>query len=321
MEKREVLTIGAALADLQLRPIPRDIFEKEVHTVERVALTIGGDAINEAVVITKLGHQVTLMSMVGADTTGQFVLNHCRENGIDYSGVRVREDIDTSINVGLLSEEGVRNCVFGRQNSMWAQSIEDIDFSFFDKGYKILSFASIYNHPRFDGKTLQTLFSKAKASGMLLCVDMVSRTDDSEENFEEMKKALSYADYFFPNYGEACGMTGKTEPEEIADVFLSWGIKNVIIKTGAKGCLIKNAEEMHIVPSYSKAVCIDETGAGDNFASGFICGLLEGRSFLECAQFGCAVASIAVESIGASTGVKSREQAQKRYQEYLELIK
>lgn len=320
MNENEVLIIGAALTDLQLRPIPRDVFEIEVVPLERIALTIGGDAVNEATVISRLGHRTTLMSMIGNDSPGQFVLRHCAENHIDTSAFTIRDDVDTSINVGLISDEGVRNCITARQSSMWLMSMEDIQYSYFEKGYKILSFASIYTHPAIDGRPLIEIFARAKENGMLICVDMNASPDRNKDNLEDMKEALSYVDYFFPNYGEACWMTGETDPRKIADVFLSWGIKHVIVKTGAKGCLLKSREEAHELPAYTKAVCIDETGAGDNFAAGFISALLEGKNFRDCGRFATAVASIAVEHVGAATGVKTREQAEERYQDYLRLI-
>jgi sugar/nucleoside kinase (ribokinase family) len=32
------------------------------------------------------------------------------------------------------------------------------------------------------------------------------------------------------------------EPEEMADVFLDYGVRNAVIKLGSKGCLLKNRE-------------------------------------------------------------------------------
>ena len=53
---------------------------------------------------------------------------------------------------------------------------------------------------------------------------------------------------------------------------------------------------------------MDTTGAGDSFVAGFVSGLLQGESLLECAKFGAATASIAIQFVGATTGVRSIEQ-------------
>ncbi len=72
-----------------------------------------------------------------------------------------------------------------------------------------------------------------------------------------------------------------------------------------------------MVPAYGKANCIDTTGVGDNFASGFISAYLRGQDLLICGQYANAVASVSVEHVGATTGVKDLQTAETRYQEYL----
>ena len=104
----EVLVVGAAITDLQIAPVPMDIMGRAVTPMESFHLTIGGDAPNEATIISRLGHQVSLMTMIGDDEPGQVVLRHCQENGIDTSAFIIRKDMPTAINVGLVSAEGVR---------------------------------------------------------------------------------------------------------------------------------------------------------------------------------------------------------------------
>ncbi len=49
------------------------------------------------------------------------------------------------------------------------------------------------------------------------------------------------------------------------------------MKIGKRGCYIRNADGAMIVPACKGVTAIDTIGAGDNFASGFITGLLEGK--------------------------------------------
>ncbi|MFW8062345.1 PfkB family carbohydrate kinase, partial [Klebsiella pneumoniae] len=56
--------------------------------------------------------------------------------------------------------------------------------------------------------------------------------------------------------------------------------------------------------------------AGDNFASGFISALLEGKPLRECALFANATAAISVLSVGATTGVKNRKLVEQLLDEY-----
>ena len=68
----------------------------------------------------------------------------------------------------------------------------------------------------------------------------------------------------------------------------------------------------------TKATVVDTTGAGDNFASGFLSFIMEGKSLKEASQFANCAASLAIEKIGATTGITSRALADERYADYLQ---
>ena len=315
MEKRlDAICVGAAVVDIPLRPVCRDMFEIESYPLEQISMTIGGDAINEATIMSRLGHRIGLMSMVGKDAVGAFIREHCQKNGIDDSGIRVREGVDTSINVGLVTEDGERTFVTNRNGSLWKMTIDDVDLSKLSEA-RLLSLASIFNNPLLDCKALVRIFQEAKKQGMIICADMIKAR--LGETLDDIREALGYVDYFFPNYEEACMMTGETELNKVADTFLGCGIGHVVIKTGKKGCFIKSRDGSVLeVPAMQGITAIDTIGAGDNFASGFITAILEGKGLKECADFANVTASISVQSIGATTGVKNRAQVDARLEEY-----
>ncbi len=307
MKTIDVICIGAAIVDIPLQPVSKNIFDIDSYPLERIAMTIGGDAINEATIISRLGHKVALMSRIGRDAPGHFILEACRREGIDIQNLICDEHIDTSINVGLVTEDGERTFVTNRNGSLWKLNINDIDFSRFGEA-RLLSLASIFNSPLLDGPALVQIFTRAKAGGLIICADMIKPR--LNETLEDIREALSYVDYLFPNFDEARTLTGETEPEAIVDAFLRCGVKTVVMKTGKNGCYIKNARETLVVPAVPGIRPVDTIGAGDNFASGFITGLLEGKTLDECARFANATAAISVQSLGATTGVQNRLQVE-----------
>ncbi|WP_238948557.1 sugar kinase [Clostridium sp. YIM B02569] len=310
-EKLDVICIGAAIVDIPLQPVSKNIFDIESYPLNKISMTIGGDAINEATIISRLGHKVALMSRIGKDAVGNFILEACEKDNIDVKSMHIDENIDTSINVGLVTEDGERTFVTNRNGSLWKMTIEDVDFDRF-KDARLLSLASIFNNPLLDGTALVKIFQEAKRNNMIICADMIKAR--LCETLEDIGEALSYVDYFFPNYDEASIITGKTDINEIADIFLGCGVKNVVIKTGKKGCYIKNNKQTLEIPACKNIKAIDTIGAGDNFASGFITGILDGKTLKECAEFANVTAAISVQSVGATTGVQNREQVEKLWQ-------
>lgn len=309
----EVVVVGTALTDLQVYPVTKSIAEEVSYPAEKMVWTVGGDTLNEATIITRLGHRVRMVSCIGDDVAGDLILRHCRENGIDTAYLKRDKDKRTAIHVGLIWADGERTFINDKSGSVWTCGSEDMDLDALDGG-RILSFASIFNNPRLDGTFMLDLFERAKAKGMTVCADIVKGKRD--EKLEDIREALPYIDYFFPNLDEARALTGLEDMDEIADKLLSLGVKHVIMKIGKRGCLVKAEGLRAIVPGYPHSDCVDTTGAGDNFASGFIAGLLEGRDILGCARLANCTASLAVEAIGATRGVLSRGQVDQRERAY-----
>ena len=309
----EVVIVGAAITDLQVYPVRKNIIDVASYPAEKMIWTVGGDALNEATIITRMGHSVRLVSSIGNDAAAQVILNHCKANHISTDYLKLDASKTTAINVGLIWEDGERTFINNKSGSLWTFSPEDIDIGALNDG-KILSFASIFNSPNLDERFMISLFENARDHHIMICADMVA--PKKGETLRDIEHALKYIDYFFPNYDEGRVLTGHDEPEEIADVLLKLGVKNVILKIGKRGCLVKNESESFIVSAYPDAKCIDTTGAGDNFASGFISGLLEGKTLHECAKMANCAASLAIEAVGATNGMNSREDFDSRLKKF-----
>ncbi|HBO37101.1 MAG TPA: sugar kinase [Pasteurellaceae bacterium] len=301
--KLDVICLGAVVVDIPLRPVSRDIFDIESYPVDQIAMTVGGDAMNEATIISRLGFKTGIIACIGDDVAGQFILQSCQKDNIDIEGIKIDATLDTSINVGLVTEDGERTFVTNRNGSLWKENIEHVDFGKV-KQAKILSLASIFNNPLLDGKTLVRIFRVAKTENMLITADMIMPR--LGETLEDIREALSYVDYFFPNFNEACLLTGENQEDKVADSLYSCGVKNVVMKIGKRGCYIRNADGVMIVPACKDITVIDTIGAGDNFASGFIAGLLQGKDIQECAIYANCTAAVSVQHTGATTGVKNK---------------
>lgn len=313
-KKLDVMCLGAAVVDIPLRPVSRDIFDIESYPVDQIAMSVGGDAMNEATIISRLGFKTGLMACIGDDAAGQFILRSCRNDNIDTEGVSIDPDIDTSINIGLVTADGERTFITNRNGSLWKENIEHVNFEKM-KQARILSLASIFNCPLLDGKVLVKIFKEAKEAGMIIAADMIKPR--LGETLDDIREALSYVDYFFPNFDEACLLTGETEEAKVAEKLYECGVKNVIMKIGKRGCFIRNSEGTVIVPACKGITAIDTIGAGDNFASGFIAGLLQGKDIYECGVYANCTAAIAVQHSGATSGVRNKQMVDDMLVKYL----
>lgn len=303
----DVVCVGASVVDIPLRPVDRDVFDQVSYPVDDVSMRVGGDALNESIILSRLGARVALVTAVGRDSAGDFIVSTARDAGVDVAGVTVREGMATSLNVGLIRPDGERTFITNRNGSLWKTERADIVADpFLDAS--ILAFGSIFNNPLLTGTWMAELFAKAGQKGMTVCADMVpSRTG---AGLEEIGQALSHVDYFFPNVDEAIQLTGARDETEAAGRLLALGVGTVVLKLGKRGCLVCGPEGSELVPAFVRddLTAVDTTGAGDNFAAGFIRALLEGRPDRECAVFANGVAAVSVSGLGATAAVRSKEQ-------------
>lgn len=309
--KIDVVCAGIGSVDVLLKGLPVKTFmNDEMTPLKSIQISVGGDPLNESIILSRLNKKVRFISKVGNDTVGKIILNTCAENEIDTRYVKISETDESQTSVVIITQDGERNFLTNMQtghNVSDTFSVSDVDLESV-KGAKVFSFGSLFINPLFDDDALCKMFRTVKEMGVITCADMVAAT--GRNGFDELKKSAPSIDYIFPNFDEGKYFSRKEDPIEIAEYFLNLGIGTVVLKLGLKGCLVKSKKETHFVEPYL-VEAVDTTGAGDNFASGFICGLAEGQDMIGCARLAAAASSIAVQSIGANTGVKSRAQVEK----------
>ena len=84
----DVVIVGAAHMDLQVYPIGKDLLDVASYPAKEMVWSVGGDALNEATIITRLGHKVKLISCFGDDMIGSMIMEHCRKNNIDTAHIK-----------------------------------------------------------------------------------------------------------------------------------------------------------------------------------------------------------------------------------------
>lgn len=306
----EALCVGMSVVDILATGVTELPEPGTTSMIRGVSLSIGGDALNEAAIIRRLGHSVGLITAVGDDACGAYIRHECEANGIDVSGIHVNSRYVTSASIVLIQEDGERSFLSRPDGSADHFGMEDVNFSILKPGLKVLSIGSLFTSRNFDLECAVPLLRRAKEIGAVTVADFVLNRKDG--TLRELAEALRFLDYAIPSSSEALYYTGTATADDAARALLNYGVKNVVIKMGTDGALARNAERSWIVPAIP-ARTMDTTGAGDNFVGGFIAGLLEDRPLEECIEFAAATASISVESVGATSGVRSREQVLERW--------
>lgn len=303
-EEPEIVIIGASILDVLAYPADEEVFRTGSSPAEDIRLSVGGDALNEATVLARLGMKVLLETVIGSGKAGKFILDHCRDCGILLPADCVREDFSTGINVVLVSRDGSRHFLTNPYGSLRRLTLQDIHMPF-PQSAKIVCFASIFVFPEIGPKELEVIFRTAGEQGKIVCADMTKRKKN--ETVEELAEALSYVDYLIPNDEEAMLITGENTVEEAAESLRRAGVKTVVVKCGSKGCYVCGREKCFWVPAEKNVKCVDTTGAGDSFMAGFLYALFQEKNLRDCARNGNYFGGKAVAVTGATDWLVSHK--------------
>lgn len=298
MKKVEI--IGAAIVDVLVTPAEETVFQTGSYPADQILMTHGGDALNEATVLQRLGVPVHLEAILGDDAAGETVRRRMEAVGLETSGLHVRRDMDTSVNVVLVKKNGERCFLTNPHGSQRQLRLEDIPMPF-PSETGILCFASIFVFPHMKTGEMRTVFQQAKEQGITVCADMTKCKN--QETVEDIAPALNYVDYLFPNDAEAMLVTRKDTVEEAAEALLQAGVGTVVIKCGSRGCLVKSRTREFWSPAVEGVRCVDTTGAGDSFVGGFLYGLARELPLEECAAHANQCGAKAVQQVGATTWI------------------
>ncbi len=303
MKSYDLICVGTALVDSILRGFDPNPISASGYRAESGTLNVGGEAVNEAMAAAKLGLRTGIFCALGQDGAGQLVGAALSRSGVDTDLIQWEPDHPTPVTTMFVRPDGTRKSITNlahRYNFHPERSPERFTCA------RALILGSLFRAPFDDPEIIHSVLSAAKAANQLVFAD-TKLPNFRVLGLEALRRSLPLIDYLTPNEDEARYYSGKDRPEEMADVFLDWGVGTVMIKLGAKGCLLKNRTQTLSLPGYPIAA-VDATGAGDNFVAGFAAQRLRGASDEDALRFANACGAICTTAVGAGTALQSRAQ-------------
>ncbi|MCA9042310.1 MAG: carbohydrate kinase family protein, partial [Planctomycetaceae bacterium] len=154
--------------------------------------------------------------------------------------------------------------------------------------------------PNLTSENLIEVFKMAREANVPTVLDVVTPTQ--KDYWDDIKSLMPYTDYFMPNDDEAQLLTGLTDPLDQARKLRDAGVETILITCGNQGTVVLSEQEEFRTRCF-QVPYIDGTGSGDAFVAGFMHGLLNEASLLDCVVSGSALGASAVRAVGATTSV------------------
>lgn len=258
----------------------------------------GGSVCNTMRAMACLGANAGFIGKIGDDSVGAYYENAVREAGVSPYFIKTT-GVSGSCTV-LISLDGERTMgtFLGPAATITPEEITEEVLSQYDciyiEGYLIVNEALVRN-------TMQ----KAKKLGLRVALDL------SNFHIVNAFKGLlediipKYVDILFSNESEAEAFTGLKACEAVK--VLSETVDVSVVTLGKEGAIIGSKGQFYKVDAEGGKP-VDTTGAGDNFAAGFLYGQSVGATLIQSARIGSMMAGYVIDVVGPQIPYSQWEQ-------------
>lgn len=289
-----VITMGAHILDVLVRPVTGIPPGQETALVEQMRITAAGTAAGTALTFAKLGAAVRTAGAIGTDPAGDLLLSLLGRAGIDTGLVVRKPDVPTSMSVLPIRPNGERPALHLLGANL-AYTLDDVDWDAVAAADHVHLGGVEMLGPDFAARILK----HAKDNGLTTSVDLIA--PGGMGTYDLIAPAMAYTDYLLPNEDQVLGFTGVSDLDDGCRRLLDAGAGLLAVSCGADGALVVNRDGTQRVPAFAVDV-VDTTGCGDAFSAGFVYAIHLGRQPRDAAVLGNAVAALVAQGLGSDHG-------------------
>ncbi len=260
--------------------------------------------------VARMGHSCGIISGVGKDGFGECILNRLSADGVDVSKVLVDPDNSTACAFVSYDHDGGRRYLFHWDHTPATEAkMPDVT----DPALKEAKFLHVMGcaltaRLEYGWEIVKTV-QAMKAQGTKISFDPNVRVEHltnpakSGESFRIIRAILAETNVFEPGIEELLLLTEEKDVESaVKKCFQNPNLEVILLKMGSKGSRVYTRNGETFDQGLYDLPVVDSTGAGDSSDGAFLCGLLEGRSMVECAQMAAAAGGLNVAAFGPMEG-------------------
>lgn len=305
MKSFDIIALGELNVDLILNQIGGMPEVGKEKFAGQMTLTLGSSTAIFAANAAALGVRVAFAGMIGNDSFGDLVESSLRQKGVDTRYLIRQDKYATGATICMSYDEDRANLTY--QGAMDYMTLADIDPAVFAEG-KHIHISSIFMQSGVK-RDLLAILKKAKESGVTTSLD--TQWDPVEQWDLDYREVLPLLTVFMPNETELKLLTHSETLDEAVEKIRPYA-NAAVIKCGSRGSLLlQKGQPDHMQQALLNDHVVDCIGAGDSFNSGFISQLVQGRTLLECQQYGNMTGAVNTTAAGGTTAFTCREDVER----------
>ena len=292
MKRFDISIAGEINLDLILYGLPAVMATERELLANGFIATLGSSSAIAAHNAASLGAKVSFATLLGQDDFGRIALDRLRGAGVDISGARERQELQTGVTV--LLPHGAERHILTYPGSMESLRVEDLNFASLCEA-RHFHLSSLYLQTGLHAG-LPGLLKRLKDAGLSISLDP---NDDPADTWgAPLQELLPYVDCFLPNESEMCRMMRCGNLDAALDA-LQESIPLVVVKRGSRGVRVRHGRSQFDVDALTVKP-VDTIGAGDSFNAGFLRAYLAERDPEACARAGNITAALSTQGAGGT---------------------
>jgi 2-dehydro-3-deoxygluconokinase len=301
----EIIALGEPMAEFAAEQCGR---LGEVRTFRR---GFGGDTANFIVAAARMGASSGYVTRVGGDEFGHAFLALWEREGVDYSRVIVESEGITGVYFISIRDKGSHDFTYYRSASAASRLAPgDLD-EVYIAGAKVFHTSGITQAISETAReAVETALDIAERAGRTISYDanVRPRLWPLKVARPVVERTFARAHLVFVSEEDIAHLYPGVDPEIVVEHVLSFGPRTVVLKRGAKGCLVATAERARFVLAAWSVDVVDASGAGDAFAGAFVASWLEGAGVGEAARVANTAGALTAMGLGAVEPIPTRAQ-------------
>jgi 2-dehydro-3-deoxygluconokinase len=245
---------------------------------QAMALSYGGDTLNTAVYLSRLGVNVEYVTALGDDPYSDWMIEQWRNEGVGVDLTLRAAGRTPGLYAIETDDAGERRFFYWRDQAPARDLFTlpgggDICDQLKDFGFIYLSgiTLSLYTPPHLS--RLYDALDAARSAGCKIVFDTNYRPRgwvSPQAAQQTIMELLTRVDIATPTFDDDQQVFGDANAEACADRLHAAGVGEVVVKMDSKGCLISNNGGREIVSTIARDDAVDTTGAGDSFNAGYL---------------------------------------------------
>ena len=305
----DVLTMGRSSIDLYAHQIGVPLAD-----VTSFDAYVGGCPTNISVGTRRLGLRSAVLTAVGDDEVGDFLLRFLERETVETRYVPRKPGRRTSAVIMSIQPPDRFPLTFYREGCADRElTIEDVDRApITDAAIVVVTGTGLSHEP--GRSATKHAAARARKAGACVIVDIDYRPDqwsDRETYAKHVQELLSHARLAVGTEEEVRAATGgDADLDRAAARLLALGLEALVLKSGSAGSRVYHANGSHTDVSPFRVEVLNVLGAGDAFASGFVFGLLQDWPYERAARMGNACGAIIVTRHGCANFMPTRDEVE-----------